>query len=166
MSEKDEEEEDATCALWWDLRPLKLGYTSSIEDLFDTILHQCLMFEEWMTLQEKFQAVCGALAKQSGRRITLLVLENAQLLHQDLSACGRWMLLSQIIAAGGCATKVVCLYEPEGGSEEGDTESECVPVPATRSISSLEAPAANFSADDTDDSTTTWERYSPSSFEI
>jgi hypothetical protein len=106
-------EGDAPCALWWDLTPLKHDFTSSIEELFDTILSYCKRLQEWMSIQQKFDQVCLALTKQSGHRISLLILENAQILERDASVYGRWMLLMQIIASGGCAAKVVCLHEEE-----------------------------------------------------
>eukprot|EP01122_Echinamoeba_exundans_P013027 TRINITY_DN561_c0_g1_i1.p1 TRINITY_DN561_c0_g1~~TRINITY_DN561_c0_g1_i1.p1 ORF type:complete len:211 (-),score=30.99 TRINITY_DN561_c0_g1_i1:327-959(-) len=150
-------EEDAPYALWWDLAPLQMGFTSSFEELLDTILHQCHMFKQWMTIQEKFERACLALGKQAGYRIAVLVLENAQLLDQDTSSWGRWMLLKQLIAAGGCATKVVCLHD------QPHTVSTTIALPPpTRSIASLNV--EEWNGEDNDDSATALDQdFSPSS---
>jgi hypothetical protein len=100
---------DAPHALWWDLAPTEEGFTTSIEEFFDTILSICKHSRSHETIQEKFEAVRTALRSQLGNRISLIVLENAHLLDQDLSARGRWLILKQIIEAGGSATKIICL---------------------------------------------------------
>jgi hypothetical protein len=85
-----------------------------------------------------------------------LVLENAQLLERDASARGRWNLLKQSIAAGGCATKVVCLHD-----EVIPAPVQTLPLPI-RSIASLSA--LDWNIEDNDDSATVPDQdFSPSS---
>lgn len=123
--------EDIPVALWWDLKPLQYGLTSSFEELLATIIHETGL-PPWTSLQDTFDTACVALSRRSGRRISFLVLENAQLLSADLSAHGRWMLLQQNIASGLCATKFICLHAsstvPHGfPSDASSTTSTPIP---------------------------------------
>lgn len=96
-------------ALWWDMSPIDSELSSSFEELLETIVKECDLQLRSGTLQDVFDCACLALTKDSGSRISLLVLENSHLLARDFSVLGRWMTLQKCLNSAYSATKVILI---------------------------------------------------------
>ena len=100
----------APTALWWNLHaPAPSPTRSSFDELVDTVLRVSQMKPRSETLQDRVDAFCAALRLQDGPRVSLMVIEGAETLWDDLTITGRWLTIQRCLSTRGTACKVVLL---------------------------------------------------------
>lgn len=97
-------------ALWWNLNaPAPSPTRSSFDEMTDFVVRHSQIKPRSETLQDRCDAFCSALRLCEGARVSLLVLEGAEALWDDLTITGRWFAIQRCLAAQGTHCKILLL---------------------------------------------------------
>jgi hypothetical protein len=152
----------APIAIWWNLNASAPSPTrSSFDDMSDFVVRHSQIKPRSETLQDRCDAFCSALRLTDGNRVSLLILEGAEALWEDLTITGRWHSIQRCLASSGATCKLILITNRAVGTDIYTTpfvsdllrirvpgEPEAVPAPAPPVTAALinSAPQARFTS--------------------
>eukprot|EP01122_Echinamoeba_exundans_P011956 TRINITY_DN4905_c0_g2_i1.p1 TRINITY_DN4905_c0_g2~~TRINITY_DN4905_c0_g2_i1.p1 ORF type:complete len:625 (+),score=134.93 TRINITY_DN4905_c0_g2_i1:182-2056(+) len=108
----------APIAVWWNLNATAPSPTrSSFDDMTDFVVRHSQIKPRSETLQDRCDAFCTAMRLNDGSRVSLLVLEGAEALWEDLTITGRWHAIQRCLASSGTTCKLVLITNRPVGTD-------------------------------------------------